>query len=212
METLTTRLQIEKYIIGAVVISNRITDAQILLPKHFSDDIHRKIWEKIMLMYPTKVINIATVANEFDNDFEILQYLSKLTSMVASDLHITQHSLILLQIFAKEKFVILINQLLDSNLDIHQKGVLNEISTELKENIDIFDAIDATYNIFQKKEFPQFAVNKVYAFKTNFHNGIKEYKTRSLKLTLFSHVERLVWDNEEDLKIVRKLKEKYASN
>ena len=210
METSTGN--VEKYVIGAVIQSGNMAAAHILQPKHFSDLNYRKIWEKLLAMYPTKHIDFVTICNEFQNDKQMVLILAECTSVITGNEHIGSHARIMIERYVRRLFIETIEKAQVAETDTARQLILKSILEDLREpQIDIFLAIDATYNILNKNNFPKHILNKIYAFKSNIDNGIKELLQNNLKTSLFGYLERLVWNNSNDLEIVRKLKEKYAA-
>jgi len=106
-------IEAEQYIIGSILNNNEAINkvADFLLPDHFFEPIHQKIYQAISNLYDKGIIaNPVTLKNHFNNDEAIEEvgganYLLKLCSLASGIFNIRDYGLIAYNLFISRSLI-----------------------------------------------------------------------------------------------------------
>jgi hypothetical protein len=199
--------KLEDYVLGAILIDGSAYEAiRFLKPTNFGkyEYVNNSlIFQAITELTPTSVIDMATVSNHLliKYNYKATYTLSVLTSYISSSAHISHHALLLLQLDLTEKFEILILKTAQNNtLKESQQMALLEVLKDTLINEDIFLAINATWRMMEKQDFPIWAIESVKKFDCDIDARIKQIKFENKVAAIFRHLESLNTNMNEEAK------------
>ena len=152
-----SNIDAEQAVLGTIILNNgylsRVND--FLLPEHFYEPVHQKIFSQII--YNVEKVNIVanqvTLKQFFDNDREIKeiggsQYLSTLLSSASGIFDIRDYGFIIIELWRKRELFTAINNI---NITIGESSI-DTLLTKLDDSIKKIDDSLTTLQVFDGKD------------------------------------------------------------
>ena len=138
---LPNNIEAEQAVIGSILVSNEIFDEINIIVKsdNFYDPMHQKIFGAIEnLIYKGLLANPITLKNYFENekdDFNVPEYLVKITKFSTSIRQAIEYSKIIYDMFVRRKLITISEQTIDeaklSDININGQSIIENSEKEL---------------------------------------------------------------------------------
>ena len=138
---LPNNIEAEQAVIGSILVSNEIFDEIniIITSDNFYDPMHQKIFGAIEnLIYKGLLANPITLKNYFENekdDFNVPEYLVKITKFSTSIRQAIEYSKIIYDMFVRRKLITISEQTIDeaklSDININGQSIIENSEKEL---------------------------------------------------------------------------------